>query len=494
MDEPPPRPVSLQAGLLTAACALALLPGCAWMRGHSKSRDEISTAVKSDSSATGRAADDDAPSANVALDGSASDDGSLKMPDLPPIAAGAPRAPGADAASQPLVAATQGANKNKTSDTATTRGETEEAAEERPDGMVAASASSNGTGKITTADFRNEGPEPNPKHNTSITDLPGSFDIVGDGVKVKQGLVAATVNGHPIFAEDVLRELPIDYARYEKEYPPEQYRDFLRQVIEHHLERPIQEELLLQALKTRLKDEQIKHISSQIDAMFNKDYLPAAMKQAGFETEAEFARALHEKGSSIEMLRAKNRNRELAQQYLGSKVLSKAGFDRPDLLKYYKEHKQDYAIPAQAKWEQIHLKYSKNGGKQKTREKAAEIRERLENGEDFAELAREFSNGPNAAKRGGARGWTTRGALKDEAINEALFEQSVDEIGPLVEGEEGIDIIRVLERTEAGYKPFAAVQEDIKVHLKNESFKKASKALLDELTEKATIVKFTDKL
>ncbi len=482
--------MSLHYGLLTAAVALSLLPGCAWLRGTRNAKRDATPTQDSDSSNATKIAGDRAPAAVVGLDGSAAADGAPKIPNAPAMAATAPQA-GADAAEQLTTAAPEAGKKNKLNAGKGPAGETDD--EEQPDGTIGASASGSGAG-VAPADLRTEAvTTPSAAPGETLTNLPGSFDVVGDGVRVEQGVVAATVNGHPIFVEDVIRDLPIDFAKAEKDMPPDQYRDWRRQIIEMHLQRPIEEELLLQALKIKLKPEQIKGIGEQIDAMFNKEILPSVMKQQGFDTEAEFERALRAKGSSVEMLRAKNRNREYAQQYIGAKVMPKAGFDLPDLRKYYKEHKNDYAIVAQAKWEQIQLKYSKNGGKEQTLKKAAEIVKRLQGGEDFGAIARESSNGPGAS-RGGARGWTPRGSLADEVLDEALFAQPLQEIGSPIEGKEAIDIVRVVDRTAAGYKPFSAVQDDIKAHLKDEEWTKASKALFQDLNEHATIVKMTDKL
>ncbi len=281
-----------------------------------------------------------------------------------------------------------------------------------------------------------------------------------------------------------------------KRTTPEQYREMLlRQVVGRHLSHHIDRELLLQALKSKIKDDQLKSIQKQIDASFNIDGLPHAMKQAGgHESEAEFEEKLQMSGSSIEVLRVQFRNKELAQQYLGSKALPKTGFDRPDVLKYYQEHKEDYAIRAQAKWEQIRLSYFKNGGKEGARKMAEAIVERLENGEEFAAIARECSDGPTAASRGGVRGWTTEGTLKDKEIEQALYEQPVGEIGRPIETQDSLEIVRVIERIPSGYQPFEMVQEDIKTTIKNNLWQKATKALIKDLKDQATIETFIDKL
>ena len=490
MDEPPLRPVSLHFGLLTAAVALSLVPGCAWMHGTRSAKRDAAPAIEADAPGKSQvAAGQDA--APVGLDGSAANDGAIKTPDAPTVGAAAPRA--GKNAEELLAGAPPGGKSSKTANGGKSDLDLDD--DEQPKGVVGATGSDSGPGGVVLADQQDgAGAARVPKNGEPLTDLPGSFDVVGDGVKVEQGIVAATVNGQPIFVEDVIRDLNVDFSKAEKAMPPDQFKEWKRRFIEMHLQRPIEEELLLQALKAKLKPEQLKQIGLQVDAMFNKEVLPAVMKERGFLSEAEFEKALRANGSSIEVLRTKNRNREFAQQYIGAKVMPKTGFDRPDLLKYYKEHKEDYAIAAQAKWEQIHLAFSKNGGKDKTRQKADEIIKRLENGEGFGAIARECSNGPNAVSKGGARGWTTRGTLANDALNEALFELPLDEISSPIESQDGIDVVRVVDRTEAGYKPFSAVQEDIKAHLKNEEWTKASKSLFKDLTEKATIIKMTENL
>src|SRR5262249_44294013 len=148
---------------------------------------------------------------------------------------------------------------------------------------------------------------------------------------------------------------------------------------------------------------------------------------------------------------------------------------------------------ARAKWEHIQIKFSVNGGKEGARKKAAEILKRLNNGEVFAVVAKECSDG-SAKSNGGLRGWATQGSLKSKEIETALFEQPIREIGQPIETHDTFEIIRVLDRTAAGHKKFEDVQDDIKNQLKQERFQRSINDLITELTEQANIEKFTDKL
>ena len=79
----------------------------------------------------------------------------------------------------------------------------------------------------------------------------------------------------------------------------------------------------------------------------------------------------------------------------------------------------------------------------------------------MAEVARAGADG-FTAKEGGQHDWTTKGAQKAAAINEALFTLEVGQMSRVLESETGFHIVRVLERKEAGRRPFTELQGEIR--------------------------------
>lgn len=77
--------------------------------------------------------------------------------------------------------------------------------------------------------------------------------------------------------------------------------------------------------------------------------------------------------------------------------------------------------------------------------KATAITELLENGSDFARLAREFSSDTGSGAQGGDLGWFGRGAMVAE-FEEAAFSQPIGEVGAPVQSQFGYHIIQVLDR------------------------------------------------
>lgn len=323
-----------------------------------------------------------------------------------------------------------------------------------------------------------------------LTALQSETDVEGAGKVVDRGEVAALVNGQPIFYDDVLLPFAAGLAQAESRMPPEEFRRQRNALVNKYIQPHIEQELLLQALRTKLKDDQLAQIKKHIDAQFDEE-LRDTMKRVGVSTPGELEMKLRKSGSSIETLRSTFRNRHLAQQYLAARANPKSGFDRTEIYEHYKNNPDKFAIPGRVKWQQIHLVYAKHGGKTATKRLAEQLVERLENGEDFGELARQYSDGPHA-KKGGVWDWTNESSLKSKELDEALFGMPIGEEFARIDGPEAIDIVVVLDRHEPGSKTFVSVQTDIKNELKTAEFQRTVKELLNELSSKATLEKFTD--
>jgi len=84
--------------------------------------------------------------------------------------------------------------------------------------------------------------------------------------------------------------------------------------------------------------------------------------------------------------------------------------------------------------------------KQIARDKLEKIRQRIvEGGEDFAELAKTYSDDFGSARIGGDLGWTKRGKFVPE-FEAAAYKLDEDEISPIVESKFGFHLIQLLKR------------------------------------------------
>lgn len=105
---------------------------------------------------------------------------------------------------------------------------------------------------------------------------------------------------------------------------------------------------------------------------------------------------------------------------------------------------------------------------------------------DFGEMAVEISDGPTAENKG-IYDWTNAGSLADEKLEALLFKLPVGEPSDLIESTRNYQMVRVLERQEAGHIPFDEVQDKIRNKLQDTDQQEEIGKLIDELWANATI-------
>ncbi len=113
------------------------------------------------------------------------------------------------------------------------------------------------------------------------------------------------------------------------------------------------------------------------------------------------------------------------------------------------------------------------------------ILQQLLDGADFAEMAKEHSDDPGNADRGGELGWVTRGMM-DPAFEEAGFALQIGEITPApVKSQFGYHLIRLDERQTGSVKPLSEVREVIRGDLQAERSQSDRYALVERALEAA---------
>ncbi|MBS3754471.1 MAG: SurA N-terminal domain-containing protein [Desulfobacterales bacterium] len=130
---------------------------------------------------------------------------------------------------------------------------------------------------------------------------------------------------------------------------------------------------------------------------------------------------------------------------------------------YYRSHQSEFTSEETVTARHILLKLPRDADEknvQETRKKALEIYEKARSGRDFAELAREFSEGPSAGEGG------YLGTLKKddtvEPFAEKAFSMEAEEISQPVRTRFGFHIIKVEERRQASAKPLEEVKDAIR--------------------------------
>ncbi len=156
-----------------------------------------------------------------------------------------------------------------------------------------------------------------------------------------------------------------------------------------------------------------------------------------------------------------------------------------ELQVVYDERKDQYQQGEQVRARHILLKMPADADEEQKRElrqKAVDIRKRALDGEDFGELAVEFSE-DSTASAGGDLGFFTRGVMTG-AFEDASFALGPGEISGLVETEFGIHIIKVEEKQEARTKTLEEVRDQIRQEVRRRESRKFTLAKVEEAFEK----------
>jgi peptidyl-prolyl cis-trans isomerase C len=86
-------------------------------------------------------------------------------------------------------------------------------------------------------------------------------------------------------------------------------------------------------------------------------------------------------------------------------------------------------------------------------ELAGILRQRLLNGEDFAQLAAQYSQDFSTRINGGDLGWFARGTLTMQNIDDVAFSQELNSFSPVLESDLGFHVLEVLDRSERELSP-----------------------------------------
>lgn len=118
------------------------------------------------------------------------------------------------------------------------------------------------------------------------------------------------------------------------------------------------------------------------------------------------------------------------------------------------------------------------------RKLATDLRARLAAGEDFAALARQFSDDPGSAASGGELAWAAQGTYV-APFESVLFAQQIHDLSEPVRTEFGFHLIELLEIRPGATKSFAEVQGELADELRRRKQQEAFLALTEKLDDAA---------
>jgi peptidyl-prolyl cis-trans isomerase SurA len=244
-----------------------------------------------------------------------------------------------------------------------------------------------------------------------------------------------------------------------------QQKDLLRGLIDQQL------------LVARAKD---MDISVETDLVKKLDDI---RKQNNLDSLEALQKEVEKSGMSWEDYEATQRNDLLTQEVIRREVASRMDMGTDEVKKYYDAHMEEFNRPEQVQLADIFLSTENKTPDQiaAIQKQAASLRDRIIAGEDFAVLAKRYSEGPTA-QNGGDLGVYERGVLAPQ-LDDAVFKLDKGQLTDPIQTKTGFELIKVVDHFQAGQQPLDKVEPEIMNKLYQQKMQPALRDYLAELRE-----------
>lgn len=214
-----------------------------------------------------------------------------------------------------------------------------------------------------------------------------------------------------------------------------------------------------------------------------------AALRAVFDSDQAFEMRLQTEGYSPEAYDEHVRRMLAAKAYLNRVRADVPAVDDRMLETYYRDNERRLTLPERVRVRHILLTWKPMGTRDDraaVREQMQPILERARAGEDFAALAREFSEDKATRDAGGDTGLFRPGQMVAR-FEAAAFALKPGEISAPVETAYGVHIMRLEERIEKQLLPLDRVREALREHVQAEFAEKAVESEMVRLRDAADI-------
>jgi peptidyl-prolyl cis-trans isomerase SurA len=302
--------------------------------------------------------------------------------------------------------------------------------------------------------------------------------------------VAATVNGRSI-----------TYAELEKQYQSQ----FASQG-----ERPSDDQMTIQKLEVlrTLVDNEIMlqraermglmAVDADVEAKFSELKAPY--------TQEEFQKQLNARTMTVEDLKAQLRRDLSVQKLFNKEITSRISIVDKDITDFYNANKASFNLAEpQIHMAQIlvtpaadpnvrNLKNDKAQTDEQARKKIANLSARIQQGEDFAMLAQNYSEDPNSAQAGGDLGFVPESALEkaNAELRKTILALRPGETTAALRTAEGYRILKVITKEPAGQRDLTdpKVQQTIRETLINRKDQLLKAAYYEVARNEAKVVNY----
>ena len=232
--------------------------------------------------------------------------------------------------------------------------------------------------------------------------------------------------------------------------------------------------------REKILELRIEVTSEEVDAAIER------VKESNKLTQESLLATLEKEEMSYASYRERIKDDLERMRLINLEVKSKIIIREAAIKAYYSKNKDKFSIPEKVRLATIFLKQENPSNQDEFLtlfRKAEKIVSRLKNGEDFGEMARNFSQGPGA-NEGGDLGFF-RSSQLDPDLMRLIKGMTPGDISRPITRPAGIQIIRLVERQGGGVKPFEEVRDAIFEILYREEINKRYSSWIKKLRKTA---------
>lgn len=308
--------------------------------------------------------------------------------------------------------------------------------------------------------------------------------------------IIARIDNQVVLACEMLYRVNTKLEDNRDKIPPAQYEAVRDQLMLMTLVSVLDQKLLYAEFRRNVPAENMPRIEDNLRPHFEEKEVPRLMQELEVKSTRELEQEMSRLGSSLDDARRTFNEHVIASEWIRSKLKVDDEVSPEEMVEFYRSNRKVFEFPAKARFEELMVR--KSGIPSQAQEQFARLAAMgnevwpqvaagaAANAPLFALVAKSKSEGFNASN-GGLYEWTNQGSLKAAVVDDAIFKLPLGQMSPILDSGTGFHIVRVLERAEAGCRPFSEVQNDIRDKLKDERMLIAQRKYLAEMRKKAKI-------
>jgi len=299
--------------------------------------------------------------------------------------------------------------------------------------------------------------------------------------KENLGFIRAIVDDEIITQNEVLRHSAEAVREARKKYTNDrEFAKKINDILEESLEELINRKLLVKEANRLYGTDMtvMESVEKELDY-----FLESAVESVG--SLSKYYEIAESQGVNPIEKKAEIREDIMIDKIMDENVYNKVLIQPRAMKRYYRENIDEFRQKKELKAKHIMIKFSAYGSKKEAYTLAKKIMMLIEKGEDFSELARQYSDGPNA-QEGGVWNLEEIEGLRED-LRDVINNLGENEYSDIVESPIGYHIFKVEIIKPEKIRTFEEVQDEIYQKLYREKISGLKDEYIQELREDAFI-------